>query len=93
MSYILPIDGFLAIHMFIALSGISMPMGQQEVYDFLKAHPIGWFTSKEISNEINISIGSVTVCLKKLRENNEVHYKAIGKMGGKRTQYSYSFKD
>ncbi len=67
-------------------------MGQQEVYDFLKAHPIEWFTSKEISKGINISIGSVSVCLKKLRKNNEVQYKAIGNKGGKRTQYSYSFK-
>jgi DNA-binding transcriptional regulator GbsR (MarR family) len=89
----LNIIGSLAMHMFIVLFGISMPMGQQEVYDFLKAHPIGWFTSKEISNEINISIGSVTVCLKKLRENNEVQYKAIGKKGGKRAQFSYSFKE
>ena len=67
-------------------------MGQQEIYDFLKAHPNEWFTSKEISKGINISIGSVTVCLKKLRENNEVQYKSIGKKGGKRFQYSYSFK-
>lgn len=67
-------------------------MGQQEVYDFLKAHPNDWFTSKEISKGINISIGSVTVCLKKLRENEEVQYKAKGKKGGKRTQYSYCFK-
>lgn len=67
-------------------------MGQQEVYDFLKAHPDEWFKSKEISQGIDISIGSVTVCLKKLRKNDEVLYKAIGKKGGKRTQYAYSFK-
>jgi predicted transcriptional regulator len=66
-------------------------MGQQEVYDFLKAHPNEWFTSREISEGINISIGSTTLCLKKLRKNNEVQYKAIGKKGGKRTRYSYSF--
>ena len=69
-----------------------MLMGQQEVYNFLKAYPNEWFTSKEISKGINISVGSVTVCLKKLRKYNEVHYKATGKRGGKRTQYSYSFK-
>ncbi len=68
-------------------------MGQQEVYDFLKAHPDEWFTSKEISKGIDISLGSVTVCLKKLRKNNEVQYEATGKKGGKRTQYSYCFKD
>jgi DNA-binding transcriptional regulator GbsR (MarR family) len=70
-----------------------MLMGQQEVYDFLKAHPNEWYTSKEISKGIDISIGSVTVCLKKLRENEEVKYKAIAKKGGKRTQYSYRFKN
>jgi transcription initiation factor IIE alpha subunit len=67
-------------------------MGQQEVYNFLKEHPVEWFTSKEISKGINISIGSTTVSLKKLRENNEIQYKAIGKKSGKRTQYSYRFK-
>jgi hypothetical protein len=67
-------------------------MGQQEVYNFLKDHPEEWFTSKEISEGIDISIGSTTVCLKKLRENNEVQFKPIGKKGGKRTQYSYCFK-
>jgi hypothetical protein len=66
-------------------------MGQQEVYDFLKAHPNKWFTSKEISEGICISIGSTTVCLKKLRKYNEVQYKATGNRGGKRTQYSYCF--
>lgn len=79
--------------MFIVPLKIYMFMGQQEVYDFLKAHPVAWFTSKEISKGINISIGSVTVCLKKLRENDEVLYKAVGNKGGKRTQYSYCFKD
>ena len=68
-------------------------MGQQEIWDFLKAHPMDWYTSKEISQGINISIGSVTVCLKKLRQNDEVQYKAVGKRTGKRAQYSYCFKN
>ena len=42
-------------------------MGQQDVYNYLKAHPSKWFTSKEISKGMNQSIGSVTICLKKLR--------------------------
>ena len=45
---------------------LSKPMGQQDVYNFLKTHPHKWFTSKEISNGMNQSIGSVTVCLKNL---------------------------
>lgn len=70
-----------------------MFMGQQDIYNFLKAYPNEWFTSKDISKGINISVGSVTVCLKRLRENNEVQYKATGKKHGKRTQYSYKFKE
>jgi hypothetical protein len=81
------------IQSLIAWLDISIIMGQQEVYNFLKDHPDEWFTSREISLGINISIGSTTVCLKKLRDNNEVYFKPIGKKGGKRTQYSYSFKN
>ena len=67
-------------------------MGQQEVYNFLKVHRNEWFTSRDISNEINTTIGTVTASLKKLRENNEVQYKPAGKRRGKRTQYLYKFK-
>jgi predicted transcriptional regulator len=67
-------------------------MGQQDVYNLLKNHPNEWFTSRDISKEINISVGSVTVCIKRLRESNEVLYKARGKRVGKRTQYLYKFK-
>ena len=42
-------------------------MGQQDIYDFLKGNKKGWFTSKEISKELEVSIGSVTNCLRKLR--------------------------
>ena len=67
-------------------------MGQQEVYNYLKAHPNDWFTSKEISQGMNSSMGSVTVCLKKLRNNNEILYKQTDLGKGKRVQYSYKFK-
>jgi predicted transcriptional regulator len=67
-------------------------MGQQDVYDYLKAHPNKWLTSKEISKEMNQSIGSVTVCLKKLRNRNEVLFKESNLRKGKRVQYLYKFK-
>ncbi len=67
-------------------------MGQQDVYDFLKNHPQEWLTSKEISKGINQSVGSVTVCLKKLRNRNEIQYKQSEKRKGKRDQYLYKFK-
>ena len=67
-------------------------MGQQDVYNFLRAHPNDWFTSKEISSGMNQSIGSVTICLKKLRTRNDVKYKPTELRKGKRVQYLYKFK-
>lgn len=64
-------------------------MGQQEVYNFLKDNPKKWFTSKEISDAIDVSIGSVTMSLKKLRKSQMVKYKQTGK----RNEFQYMFKD
>ena len=79
--------------MFINRVRLSQVMGQQEVYTFLKLNRYEWFTSRDISGRINISVGSVTVCLKKLRENDEVQFKQMGKQRGKRSQYLYKFKN
>ncbi|USN45354.1 MAG: hypothetical protein H6502_04850 [Candidatus Woesearchaeota archaeon] len=54
-------------------------MGQQEVYDFLVEHKSEWFTSRDISESLNVSIGSVTMSLKKLRKTNLLSYKNTGK--------------
>ena len=63
-------------------------MGQQEVYIFLKKNKDRWFLSKEVSKRLGASIGSVTNCLKKLRES-----KAINFRGTKRkNQFQYRFK-
>ena len=67
-------------------------MGQQDVYNFLRAHPNDWFTSKEISSGMNQSVESVTNCLKKLRTRNEVKYKPTELRKGKKVQYLYKFK-
>ena len=61
-------------------------MGQQEIYDFLKQHKGEWFTSKEISEMLKISIGSVTMSLKKLRKTNMIKFKN----SGKRNTYKYT---
>lgn len=63
-------------------------MGQQEVYDFLKKNPKRWFISKEISKRLNVSIGSVTNCLKKLRESRSIQFR----QSGHRNQYEYKYK-
>ncbi|MBN2367430.1 replication/maintenance protein RepL [Candidatus Woesearchaeota archaeon] len=54
-------------------------MGQQEVYDFLTKNRSKWFTSREISAMLGVSIGSVTMSLKKLRKTNIIKYKNTGK--------------
>ncbi|MFH1072153.1 MAG: replication/maintenance protein RepL [Nanoarchaeota archaeon] len=54
-------------------------IGQQEVYDFLCKNRKKWFTSREISAMLGVSIGSVTMSLKKLRKTNIIKYKNTGK--------------
>ncbi|MBS3121259.1 hypothetical protein J4434_00050 [Candidatus Woesearchaeota archaeon] len=63
-------------------------MGQQEVYNFLKANKGKWFTSKQISLNIKVSIGSVTMSLKKLRKSQLVKYRNTGK----RNEFQYMYK-
>jgi predicted transcriptional regulator len=68
-------------------------MGQQDVTDFLKGNPKGWFTSREISEGTSRSIGSVTVCLKKLRKRNEIRFRSDVKGPRGRSIFVYSSKD
>jgi DNA-binding transcriptional regulator GbsR (MarR family) len=63
-------------------------MGQQEVYNFLKDNKGKWFTSKQISEATKVSIGSVTMSLKKLRKSQMIKYKN----SGKRNEFYYMFK-
>jgi DNA-binding transcriptional regulator GbsR (MarR family) len=62
-------------------------MGQQEVYDFLSKNKGKWFTSREIADQLKISIGSVTMSLKKLRKANIIKYKNTGK----RNTFKYKY--
>jgi Mn-dependent DtxR family transcriptional regulator len=64
-------------------------MGQQEVYEFLKKNKRKWFTSKEIAKGLNVSLGSVTNNLKKLRSSKEILYKESSK---RKNMYWYKFK-
>ena len=63
-------------------------MGQQEVYDYLKKNERGWFTSKDIAKGKDVSLGSVTNCLKKLRKSSSINFREIGR----RNQFEYGFK-
>ncbi|MCF7861278.1 winged helix-turn-helix domain-containing protein [Candidatus Woesearchaeota archaeon] len=63
-------------------------MGQQEIYDFLKKSKEQWFTTKQISESLELSRGSVTACLKKLRKSGLVLHRPTGVTN----QYEYKFK-
>ena len=64
-------------------------MGQLDVYEFLEDNPDLWFTSSEISREIDVSIPSTTISLKRLRETSEVIFRGSGRRGD---EYRYKFK-
>jgi len=66
-------------------------MGQQEVFIFLKENPDNWYTSRKISEVTGRSIGSTTVCLKKLRQRNEVLFRNTRDASLKRGRYLYKF--
>ena len=66
-------------------------MGQQEVCDYINSQPKGnWYTSKQISEALNIGLGSVTVSLNKLRRKNFIEFKEARKTGKGGTRYLYT---
>lgn len=68
-------------------------MGQQEVYDFIKKHKGKWYTSKEIADKLRASQGSVTTCLKKLRDSSAIDFEYRRGLGpAKKNAYIYKFK-
>ena len=68
-------------------------MGQQEVYSLLKKHKAKWFTSKEIADKLRASVGSVTTCLKKLRDSSDVSFKYPHKLRQGKNSYIYKFRE
>ena len=68
-------------------------MGQQEVYDFLRKSKGRWFTSKEIATGLRASVGSVTTCLKKLRDGSDLDFE-YGRTvkPSRRNAYVYKFR-
>lgn len=63
-------------------------MGQQEVYSFLKRNKNKWFSSKEISKGLGVSLGSVMTSLKRLRESRAIDFRE----GKWKNQFEYKFK-
>ena len=67
-------------------------MGQQEVYTFLKKNRSKWFTSKDIAKKLAASLGSITTCLKKLRDSSSVSFKYPNKQKQGKNFYIYKFR-
>ena len=63
-------------------------MGQQDVFDFLQDNNKRWYTSKEIAKELELSMGSVTSTLKKLRKSDSICFELNGTGGKKNYRYS-----
>ena len=63
-------------------------MGQQEVYEFLQHNAGRWYTSRDIACSLDISIGSVTMSLKKLRTASIILHRTTGD----RNTLAYSMK-
>jgi len=54
-------------------------MGQGDVYQLLKKHKGKWLNSKQIVEELNIGIGSISTSLKRLRNHKLVFFKVDSK--------------
>ncbi|NOZ80067.1 MAG: HTH domain-containing protein [DPANN group archaeon] len=68
-------------------------MSQQDVYIFLSKNKRKWYTAKEIISALNLSTGSVTNSLKRLRETDQIKYRITkDKKTNKRSIYQYQFK-
>jgi len=50
-------------------------MGQQEIYDFLKKNKRRWFSTRDLSDKLDTSIGSITNCIRKMREGKFIVFK------------------
>jgi len=50
-------------------------MGQSDIISFLKKEGNKWFNANEISKKLNVSVGSVLACLRRLRKAKLVSFK------------------
>jgi len=67
-------------------------MGQQEVNDFLRKNKKKWYSSKDIAQKLDVSVGSVTNSLRRLRESKQVLYKVNKRDISNRKVFEYKFK-
>jgi len=51
-------------------------MGQSDIIGFLKKEGNTWFNANEISKKLNVSVGSVLACLRRLRKAKLVAFRS-----------------
>ena len=51
-------------------------MGQPDIINFLKKSKNKWFNASQISSKLNLSIGSVLACLRRLRKSKLIDFKS-----------------
>lgn len=69
-------------------------MGQQDIIIFLKKNDSKWFNASEIASKLNVSIGSVLACLRRLRKSGLIEFKTQMSKAGKvyKKVFVYQFK-
>ena len=68
-------------------------MGQEEVLNFLREHPNEWFSSKQISEMMNIDPNRLYRNLNRLRRWNHVLFKRKVKTKNDMSSYVYKFNE
>ncbi|OGM02718.1 hypothetical protein A3K72_02190 [Candidatus Woesearchaeota archaeon RBG_13_36_6] len=51
-------------------------MGQRDIIDFLKRSRSKWFNASEIASKLNLSVGSVLACLRRLRKSKLIDFRS-----------------
>lgn len=52
-------------------------MSQWDIYGFLKRNKEGWFTAKQLAEQLGASSGSVASCVRRLRKADLVACKTV----------------
>ena len=72
-------------------------MGQWEIYGFLKGHRTGRFTTKQLSEQLGASSGSVASCIRRLQRTNLLESKTVKwvskQMRSSRDIFAYRFRE
>lgn len=51
-------------------------MGQQDIINFLRKSKVKWFNASQIAVKLNVSVGSVLACLRRLRKSKLIDFKS-----------------